>query len=162
MSKDNKVRNVYSQIILRQEIRWKSQSNYFEEYIYQIWLIYMYILNMIKQFRFDKDKSMRAKIIWKQHLHKNSSLIPHMPCLCMYLLDAKSLIKCINDQTFRDKSIAVDRNKYFWKKEGEENWKIRENKKEELTKLFKEMIQDHKYIESIEYALKVDMNEFKN
>ena len=104
---------------------------------------------------------MRAKVFCKLHSHINKSSVPKMPCLCMYLLDAKSLISCINNQAFRDKKIAIERDRYFTKIEGSEIWKMRENTKDYFFKIFKGMMQDNKYIKSIEYALKVDMTELK-
>ena len=115
----------------------------------------------MKQFRFNLDKTMKAKLYCKLHSHKNDSMIPQIPCLWMYLLDVKSLISWINDQTFREKSIVIERDRYFSKNEGEVKWKIREEKKDELINVFKEIIQDEKYIESIESVLKIDMKDLK-
>ena len=95
-------------------LRWKSQLRYFEEIFYQLTLCYMYILNHLLRFKFDIDKAMRAKLVWKLHSKREVKNVPIISCLFVYMLDTKSMIESIFDFSYRNKEIIKCKDEYFW------------------------------------------------
>ena len=116
----------------------------------------MYYISLWNYPEFDIDAAFRLKLVCKLHTSSFKKEFPSLPCLCCYGFESKFVAETLlgkSDRKIRYKEVLE---KDFIRADKNREWRIKEDKKENILKWFKTIYSDRECVKVVAKSLKID------